>query len=108
MIETADALTDLLYVVYAKVHELDYCFDEVHRSNMSKLGEDAKPIYREDVMKGLIISHPIFYDTVYQEEVLAKLKKIEENSSPNIDRDQLAQLNLFDDDSAVNGDLTKV
>ena len=49
MIEIADALTDLLYVVYGMgAHmgiELDYCFDEVHRSNMSKLGED-KPIYR--------------------------------------------------------------
>ena len=47
MIEIADALTDLLYVVYgmgaAMGIELDYCFDEVHRSNMSKLGEDGKP-----------------------------------------------------------------
>ena len=42
------------------------------------------------------------YDTVYHEEVLAKLKKIEENSS-NVDRDQLAQLSLFDDESAVTG-----
>ena len=85
--------------------ELDYCFDEVHRSNMSKLDEDGKPIYREDgkVMKGPNYRPPNLYDTVYHEEVLAKLKKIEENSSPNIDRDQLAQLNLFDDDSAVTG-----
>ena len=84
--------------------ELDYCFDEVHRSNMSKLGEDGKPIYREDgkVLKGPNYKPPNMYDTVYHEEVLAKLKKIEENSS-NVDRDQLAQLSLFDDESAVTG-----
>ena len=109
MIEIADALTDLLYVVYgmgaAMGIELDYCFDEVHRSNMSKLGEDGKPIYREDgkVMKGPNYKPPNMYDTVYHQEVLAKIKKIEENSSPNIDRDQLAQLSLFDDESAVTG-----
>ena len=109
MIEIADALTDLLYVVYgmgaAMGIELDYCFDEVHRSNMSKLGEDGKPIYREDgkVLKGPNYKPPNLYDTVYHKEMLAKIKKIEENSSPNIDREQLAQLNLFDDDSAVTG-----
>ena len=54
----ADALTDLLYVVYgagaAYGIDLDATFEEVHDSNMSKLGEDGKPIYREDgkVLKG--------------------------------------------------------
>jgi len=58
MVEVADALTDLLYVVYGAGHsfgiDLDDSFREVHVSNMSKLGEDGKPIYREDgkVMKG--------------------------------------------------------
>lgn len=58
IVEIADALTDLLYVVYGAGHaygiDLDECFDEVHRSNMSKLSEDGKPIYREDgkVLKG--------------------------------------------------------
>ena len=58
MIQIADALTDLLYVVYGAGHtfglDLDECFQEVHRSNMSKLGENGRPIYREDgkVMKG--------------------------------------------------------
>jgi predicted HAD superfamily Cof-like phosphohydrolase len=58
MIEIADALTDILYVVYGAGHafgiDLDACYAEVHNSNMSKLGEDGKPIYREDgkVMKG--------------------------------------------------------
>jgi predicted HAD superfamily Cof-like phosphohydrolase len=58
IVEIADALTDLLYVVYGAGHSfginLDKCFEEVHNSNMSKLGEDGKPIYREDgkVLKG--------------------------------------------------------
>ena len=56
--EVADALTDILYVTYGAGHsfgvDLDSCFDEVQRSNMSKLGEDGKPIYNEHgkVMKG--------------------------------------------------------
>ena len=58
MVQIADALTDLLYVVYGAGHafgiDLDECFAEVHRSNMSKLGPNGKPIHREDgkVMKG--------------------------------------------------------
>ena len=56
--ETVDALTDILYVTYGAGHafgvNLDKCFDEVQKSNMSKLGEDGKPIYNEagKVMKG--------------------------------------------------------
>ena len=56
--EVADALTDILYVTYGAGHafgiNLDKCFDEVQKSNMSKLGEDGKPIYNEDgkVLKG--------------------------------------------------------
>ena len=56
--EAADALTDILYVTYGAGHafgiNLDDCFDEVQKSNMSKLGEDGKPIYNQDgkVMKG--------------------------------------------------------
>ena len=56
--EAVDALTDILYVTYGAGHafgvNLDKCFDEVQRSNMSKLGEDGKPIYNESgkVMKG--------------------------------------------------------
>ena len=58
LIEVADALTDLLYVTYGAGHafgiDLDKCFAEVQRSNMSKLGVDGKPIYNEQgkVMKG--------------------------------------------------------
>ena len=56
--EVADALTDILYVTYGAGHsfgiDLDKCFDEVQKSNMSKLGKDGKPIYNEfgKVMKG--------------------------------------------------------
>ena len=58
ILEVADALTDILYVTYGAGHsfgvDLDKCFDEVQKSNMSKLGEDGKPIYNEagKVMKG--------------------------------------------------------
>ena len=52
MVDTADALTDLLYVVYGAGHafgiDLDDCFKEVHQSNLSKLGPDFRPIKRED------------------------------------------------------------
>ena len=56
--EIADALTDILYVTYgagfAYGIDLDKCFKEVQRANMSKLGEDDKPIFNEKgkVMKG--------------------------------------------------------
>ena len=68
IVEIADALTDILYVVYGAGHafgiDLDTCYYEVHRSNMSKLGEDGKPIYREDgkVMKGPDYFHPNLKD----------------------------------------------
>ena len=58
LLEVADALTDILYVTYGAGHafgiDLDNCFEEVQNSNMSKLGEDGKPIYNEagKVMKG--------------------------------------------------------
>ena len=56
--EAADALTDILYVTYGAGHafgiNLDDCFDEVQKSNMSKLGDDGKQIYNKNgkVMKG--------------------------------------------------------
>tara|TARA_Y100000022_G_scaffold86396_1_gene74481 strand:+ start:135 stop:506 length:372 start_codon:yes stop_codon:yes gene_type:complete len=58
IVEVADALTDILYVTYGAGHafgiNLDNCFDEVQKSNMSKLDVDGKPIYNEfgKVMKG--------------------------------------------------------
>ena len=56
--EVADAICDLLYVTYGAAHAFginaDVGFQNVHLSNMSKLGEDGKPIYRDDgkVLKG--------------------------------------------------------
>ena len=56
--EIADALTDILYVTYGAGHafgiDLDKCFNEVQKSNMSKLGINGKPIYNDSgkVMKG--------------------------------------------------------
>ena len=58
LLEVADALTDILYVTYGAGHafgiDLDQCFDEVQKSNMSKLAENGKPIFNESgkVMKG--------------------------------------------------------
>ena len=58
LLEVADALTDILYVTYGAGHafgiDLNKCFNEVQKSNMSKLGEDGKPIYNDSgkVMKG--------------------------------------------------------
>ena len=63
LVEVADALTDILYVTYgaglAYGIDLDACFDEVQRSNMSKLGADGKPIYRED---GKILKGPNYFE----------------------------------------------
>ena len=62
--EIADALTDILYVTYGAGYaygiDLDKCFKEVQRANMSKLGKDGKPIYNEKgkVMKGPNYSAP--------------------------------------------------
>ena len=59
-VEIADALGDMLYILCGTIvehglqHKIEAVFDEIQRSNMSKLGHDGKPIYREDgkVMKG--------------------------------------------------------
>ena len=62
--EIADALTDILYVTYGAGYaygvDLDKCFKEVQRANMSKLGNDDKPIYNEKgkVMKGPNYTEP--------------------------------------------------
>ena len=57
LVEVADALTDILYVTYgagcAYGIDLDKCFKEVQRANMSKLGEDGKPIFND---KGKVMS----------------------------------------------------
>ena len=60
LVEVADALGDMLYILCGTIlkhgmqDKIEEVFDEIQRSNMSKLGEDGKPIYREDgkVLKG--------------------------------------------------------
>ncbi len=60
LVEVADALGDMLYILCGTIlehgmqHKIEEVFTEIQRSNMSKLGEDGKPIYREDgkVLKG--------------------------------------------------------
>ena len=60
--EVADALTDILYVTYGAGHafgiDLDKCFEEVQNSNMSKLGNDGKPIYND---KGKVMKGPNYF-----------------------------------------------
>ena len=64
MVEVADALTDLLYVIYGAGHafgiDLDAFFEEVHRSNLTKLGPDGRAIRREDgkIMKSENFEEP--------------------------------------------------
>ena len=66
LVEVADALTDILYVTYGAGHafgiDLDKCFDEVQKSNMSKLDKSGNPIYNEQgkVMKGPSYFKPNF------------------------------------------------
>ena len=68
IVEIADALGDMLYILCGTIlehglqHKIEEVFDEIQRSNMSKLGEDGKPIYREDgkVMKGPNYFKPSF------------------------------------------------
>ena len=61
LIDVADALTDILYVVYGAGHsfgiDLDKCFAEVHQSNMSKLDTNGKPLYNKE---GKVIKGPRF------------------------------------------------
>ena len=70
--EIADALTDILYVTYGAGHaygiDLDKCFSEVQRSNMSKLGEDKKPIYNK---KGKVMKGPKYF----KPNLKSKMKK---------------------------------
>lgn len=74
IVEVADALTDILYVTYgaglAFGIDLDACFAEVQRSNMTKLGADGKPVYREDgkVKKGPNYEKPDLNKVLFPEK----------------------------------------
>lgn len=66
LIEIADALGDQLYIVFGTIlkhglqHKIEEVFDEIHRSNMSKLDETGQPIFREDgkIMKSTLYFKP--------------------------------------------------
>ena len=64
LVEVADALGDMLYILCGTIiehglqHKIEAVFDEIQRSNMSKLGADGKPIYRED---GKVIKGPNYF-----------------------------------------------
>lgn len=72
IIEVADALGDMLYILCGTIIEhgmqdiIEDVFDEIQRSNMSKLGEDGEPIYREDgkVLKGPNYFKPNFKNSL--------------------------------------------
>jgi predicted HAD superfamily Cof-like phosphohydrolase len=70
LVEIADALGDMLYILCGTIveHGLQYkieeVFDEIQRSNMSKLGENGKPIYRED---GKVLKGPSYFKPNFEE-----------------------------------------
>lgn len=74
IVEVADALGDMLYILCGTIlehgmqHKIEAVFNEIQRSNMSKLGADRKPIYREDgkVMKGPNYFKPNISDIIYK------------------------------------------
>ncbi|WP_033956092.1 nucleoside triphosphate pyrophosphohydrolase family protein [Psychroserpens jangbogonensis] len=70
LVEIADALGDMLYILCGTIiehglqHKIEEVFDEIQRSNMSKLGEDGEPIYRED---GKVLKGPNYFKPKIQE-----------------------------------------
>lgn len=64
IIEIADALGDQLYILFGTIlkhglqHKIEEVYDEIHRSNMSKLDEEGQPIYRED---GKILKSNLYF-----------------------------------------------
>jgi predicted HAD superfamily Cof-like phosphohydrolase len=64
IIEVADALGDQLYILFGTIlkhglqHKIEEVYDEIHRSNMSKLDENGKPIFRED---GKILKSNLYF-----------------------------------------------
>lgn len=112
LIDVADALMDILYITYGTLHEYGLAdravmlFDEVHSSNMSKLGEDGQAIYREDgkVMKpetyrkpnlNLIVERDF---TMYSDnDVLAEIGKNHAEATAKIIENKVkSALNIFD------------
>jgi len=74
LVEVADALGDMLYILCGTIlehglqHKIEEVFEEIQRSNMSKLGADGKPIYRED---GKVLKGPSYFQPNI-EQILGK------------------------------------
>ncbi|SDE04472.1 Phosphoribosyl-ATP pyrophosphohydrolase [Pricia antarctica] len=74
LVEVADALGDMLYILCGTIlehgmqHKIEEVFTEIQRSNMSKLGADGKPIYRED---GKVLKGPNYF----KPDILGVLKR---------------------------------
>ena len=112
IIEVADALTDILYITYGTIHEYGLAdratmlFDEVHRSNMSKVGPDGQAIFRADgkVMKPETYTQPNLRPIIerdfslYKEnEILQEIAKIEkQDNEDKIIAKIKSKLKLFD------------
>lgn len=70
IVEIADALGDMLYILCGTIiehglqHKIEAVFDEIQRSNMSKLNHDGKPIYRED---GKVLKGPNYFKPNFEE-----------------------------------------
>jgi len=112
MNDVADALMDILYITYGSIHEYGLAdravmlFDEVHRSNMSKLGIDSKPVFREDgkIMKPDTFSPPNLklilerdFSMYKKNEVLEEIYKKHEEETRKIIEDKIkSTLNWFD------------
>lgn len=70
LVEVADALGDMLYILCGTIiehgmqYKIEEVFDEIQRSNMSKLGADGKPIYRED---GKVLKGPNYFKPALKE-----------------------------------------
>jgi predicted HAD superfamily Cof-like phosphohydrolase len=111
IVDVADALIDILYITFGTIHEYGLAdravmlFDEVHRSNMSKMGEDGKPMYREDgkVMKPESYSPPNLrliidrdFDMYKGNEVLQEIaQKHQEETTKKIERTIKDKLSMF-------------
>ena len=70
LIEVADALGDMLYILCGTIlehgmqHKIEEVFEEIQKSNMSKLGTDGKPVYRED---GKVLKGPNYFEPRLEE-----------------------------------------
>jgi predicted HAD superfamily Cof-like phosphohydrolase len=112
IVDVADALIDILYIVYGTLHEYGLAdravmlFDEVHRSNMSKVGPDGVPIFREDgkVLKPESYSPPKLrliidrdFDMYNGNQILADIaKRAQEETNKVIERKIKDNLNMID------------